>query len=512
MRIVLTSSEAVPFSKTGGLADVATALPKALAQVGHDVSLITPYYPQVLKKNGTDVPSIEPTGLSIRVAVGSKQVEGKILRSTLPGSRVTVFLIDQPIYFDRPGLYVEQDQDYRDNSERFIFFSRAVIEATRVLGLKPDIVHANDWQTGLVPSLVNIEYRGTPGFERTASVFTIHNMAFQGQFWHWDMLLTGLDWKYFNWRQMECYGHLNLLKTGISFADLVTTVSPTYSREIQTPEFGCGLNGALSSRHDDLLGILNGVDTEVWNPATDPHIAKNYSVTSLNDGKAACKAALQQRFGLPIRPSVMLLGSISRMTHQKGFQLLEECSGMLLDQDLQMIFLGSGEPRFEAMLLKMAHDHPSKVATTIGYDEELSHQIEAGADAFLMPSEFEPCGLNQMYSLIYGTVPIVRAVGGLADSVVDASDENLANGTANGFAFREFRSDVMFWNICRARAMFADKQKWNRLQHTGMKQDWSWKHSADEYLRVYERAMAKRIQKPSECDGDERHNEGPSHQ
>ena len=498
MRVVLASSEVVPFSKTGGLADVAAALPKALSQVGHAVSVITPYFPQVLKKNGTNLSTIEPTGHSVRVSVGPKQVEAQILRSILPGSTVSVYLIDQPIYFDRPGLYVENDQDFRDNSERFIFFSRAVLEAIRVLGLNPEIVHANDWQTGLVPALVNIEYRGTPGFEQTATVFTIHNMAFQGQFWHWDMLLTGLDWKYFNWRQMECYGHLNLLKTGIAFADLVTTVSPTYAQEIQTPEFGCGLNGALSSRHEDLSGILNGVDTEVWNPATDHHIVKSYSLNTLHDGKLACKVALQQRLGLPVRPSVMLIGSISRMTHQKGFQLLEQCSGMLLDQDVQFVFLGSGEPRFESMLLKMAHDHPTKVATIIGYDEPLSHQIEAGSDAFLMPSEFEPCGLNQMYSLIYGTVPIVRAVGGLADSVVDASDENLANRTANGFSFREFRSDVLFWNICRARAMFADKQKWNQLQLTGMKRDWSWKQSASEYVQVYERAIEKRLPPLSE--------------
>ncbi len=492
MRIVLASSEAVPFSKTGGLADVAAALPKALGQIGHEVSLITPHYPRMISKGGEQAPPIEPTGISLRVMVGSKQVEGRILRSTLPGSKVTVYLIDQPGYFDRAGLYVEHDQDYRDNSERFIFFSRAVMEAIRLLNLRPDIVHANDWQTGLVPALVNIEYRGTPGFEQTASVFTIHNMAFQGQFWHWDMLLTGLDWKYFNWKQMECYGHLNLLKTGITFADLVTTVSPTYAREIRTPEFGCGLNGALTSRQADLVGILNGVDTEVWNPQTDTKIVKTYSASTLNAGKAACKAAVQERLGLPKNPSVLLLGSISRMTHQKGFQLVEQCASMLLDQDIQLIFLGSGEPRFEGLLQDLARQKPDKVATTIGYDEELSHQIEAGADAFLMPSEFEPCGLNQMYSLIYGTVPIVRAVGGLADSVVDATDENVEKGIANGFSFREFRSDVLFWNICRARSMFSDPQKWNRLQQVGMKQDWSWKSSANEYVRVYDRALAKR--------------------
>lgn len=491
MRVVFASSEAVPFSKTGGLADVATALPKALAQLGHDVSLITPYYPQTIKKSGAQVPPIEPTGTWVHVAVGSKRVDGRVLKSTLPGSSVNVYLIEHAGYFDRPGLYVEKDQDYRDNSERFAFFSRAVMETVRLLDLQADIIHANDWQTGLVPALNGIEYGHVPGFEKTASIFTIHNMAFQGQFWHWDMLLTGLDWKYFNWRQMECYGHLNLLKTGITFADFITTVSPSYAREIQTPEFGCGLNGALTSRQSDLIGILNGVDTEVWNPSTDPKIPATYSVDSL-EGKAKCKAELQARLGLPVRPSVMLLGSISRMTQQKGFQLLEQCFDMLLDQDIQMVFLGAGEARFEELLKRMAAEHPDKVATTIGYDEDLSHHIEAGADTFLMPSEFEPCGLNQMYSLIYGTVPIVRAVGGLADSVVDASEQNLANKSANGFSFREFRSDVLFWNICRARAMYSNKANWHQLQQTGMTRDWSWRTSAYEYLRVYELALAKR--------------------
>ena len=506
MRVVFASSEAVPFSKTGGLADVATALPKALAQIGHDVSLVTPYYPQVLNKIGAQVPPIEPTGTWVHVAVGTKRIDGRILKSTLPGSNVTVYLIEQPGYFDRPGLYLEKDQDYRDNSERFVFFSRAVMETMRVLDLRPDIIHANDWQTGLVPALAAIEYGSVPGFQKTASIFTIHNMAFQGQFWHWDMLLTGLDWKYFNWRQMECYGHLNLLKTGIAFADFITTVSPSYAREIQTPEFGCGLNGALSSRQSDLAGILNGVDTEVWNPSTDLKIAATYSADRL-EGKAQCKAALQTRMGLPMRPSVMLLGSISRMTQQKGFQLLEHCFNMLLDQDIQMVFLGAGDVRFEEFLKRMAKEHPEKVATTIGYDEELSHQIEAGADSFVMPSEFEPCGLNQMYSLIYGTVPIVRAVGGLADSVVDANDENLANRTANGFSFREFRSDVLFWNICRARAMYSDKAKWLQLQQTGMKRDWSWKTSANDYVRIYDQALTKRASRLNS--GGERQDKSP---
>lgn len=501
MRIVVASSEAVPFSKTGGLADVASALPKALASSGHDVILISPHYPQIVART-PDVPPLESTSISLRVPVGQKVVEARVLKSQLPGSNVTVYLIDQPEYFDRTGLYVENDQDYRDNCERFVFFSRAVIETIQRLNIVPDIIHANDWQTGLIPALVAIELRKVTGYEQQASVFTIHNMAFQGRFWHWDMNLTKLDWKYFNWKQMEFFGHLNLLKTGIAFADKITTVSPTYAREIQTPEYSYGLHGVLSARRDDLVGILNGVDTEIWNPAHDPFLTTTYTHETVQAGKAACKAALQKQLGLPVRPDIPLFGSISRMTSQKGFSLIGQCADVLLDQDIQLVFLGSGDPRYEALMSQLAADHPTKVSTTIGYREELSHQIEAGCDVFLMPSEFEPCGLNQMYSLIYGTVPVVRAVGGLADSVVDASDFNRANGTANGFSFSDFRGDALFWNICRARALFADKRAWHQLQLNGMRRDWSWKHSANQYVQVYERAIAQR-HLDSECSGDE---------
>ncbi|MBS0204551.1 MAG: glycogen synthase GlgA [Planctomycetes bacterium] len=501
MRIVVASSEAVPFSKTGGLADVASALPKALSLMGHDVSIFVPHYPQVHARNST-APPLDDIGVTLRVGVGQKTVEARVLKSSLPDARVTVYLIDQPGYFDRPGLYVENDQDYRDNCERFVFFSRAVIDAIERLHLAPQIIHANDWQTGLIPALVAAEMRQIAGYEQQATVFTIHNMAFQGRFWHWDMNLTRLDWKYFNWRQMEFFGHLNLLKTGISFADMITTVSPTYAREIQTPEYGYGLHGALTARKDDLVGILNGVDTEIWNPATDPHIAQKYSADDL-DGKAVCKAAIQKQLGLPVRADVPLFGSISRMTSQKGFSLIGQCADVLLDQDVQLIFLGSGDPRYEALMSQLAADHPDRVSTTIGYNEPLSHQIEAGCDVFLMPSEFEPCGLNQMYSLIYGTVPIVRAVGGLADSVIDASDINRINGTANGFTFTDFRGDALFWNISRARSLFADKAAWRRLQLNGMRRDWSWKRSAAEYVRIYERAIAAR-RRDSECEGEEK--------
>jgi starch synthase len=494
MRIVLASSEAVPFSKTGGLADVASALPKALAQAGHDVWLVTPYYPQLVPAG--NVPDIRPTDIRLNISLGPKTTTGRVLESSLPRSNVRVCLIEQPDYFDRPGLYQDSRGDYRDNSERFIFFSRAVMETARQLDVRPDIFHANDWQTGLVPALLHIDYRQIAGFEHAASVFTIHNLAFQGQFWHWDMLLTGLDWKYFNWRQMEYFGQLNLMKTGLVFADKLTTVSPTYAREIQTPDAGCGLQGVLSHRRADLVGILNGVDTEIWNPATDPHIARNYTVETVCEGKAACKADLQRRMNLPVREDVPLIGSVSRITHQKGFDLVAQCMEGLLGLNLQMVFVGSGNPEFERMLRRLAEEHPDQVAVRIGFDEPLSHQVEAGADIYLMPSQFEPCGLNQMYSLIYGTVPIVREVGGLADSVVDANESNLARGTANGFSFREYRTEELMRAVARAIESYRRRDVWRQLIRTGMSRDWSWRRSAAEYVQVYEEACRKRRGEP----------------
>ncbi len=493
MRIVVASSEATPFSKTGGLADVSASLPKALAELGHEVLLVTPYYPrEYAKLSAADRPPLESLGLTLSIHVGQRHVTAQVLKTTLPGSNVTVYLIDQPGYYDRPGLYLDRDGDYRDNSERFVFLCRAVLQLVEALQFQPDIVHANDWQTGLLPALLKIEGAERPGLAQTAAIFTIHNLAFQGQFWHWDMLLTGLDWKYFNWRQMEFFGNLNLLKTGVMFADLITTVSPTYAREIQTPEYGCGLNGVLASRRDDLVGILNGVDTEVWNPATDDWLPATYGWHSVETGKRDCKAALQQRLGLPLKPQTPLLGMVSRLAGQKGVDLVIHCLSELLQLDVQMVFLGTGEAGYESSLKHWARELPEKIVCEIGYDEGLAHLIEAGADIFLMPSQYEPCGLNQMYSLMYGTVPIVRAVGGLADSVIDATEGNLANSTANGFTFHEYRSDVLFRQICRALGLFLDRKSWRQLQRTGMERDWSWTHSAKEYVAVYQRAIHKR--------------------
>ncbi|MBI1345812.1 glycogen synthase GlgA [bacterium] len=492
MRIVIASSEAVPFSKTGGLADVASSLSKALAEAGHEVWLVTPYYPQELAKLGDRAPKLEPLNLTLPIAVGTHLVTAQVYKTMLPGSNVSTFLIDQPEYFDRPSLYVDRLGDYRDNCERFVFFSRSVIQLAEALHFEPDIIHANDWQTALIPALLQIEGGMRIGLGQTASVFTIHNLAFQGQFWHWDMLLTGLDWKYFNWRQMEFFGNLNLMKTGIIFSDMITTVSPTYAREIQTPEFGCGLNGVLSSRRDVLVGILNGVDTEDWNPAHDRYLPKTYDVHTVDVGKAACKAELQKRLGLPISADKAVFGLVSRLTGQKGLDLVMGSTHDLMRHDVQLVVLGTGEPGYEAGLQRLAQEFPEKIAVTIGYNEELAHLIEAGSDIFLMPSQYEPCGLNQMYSLMYGTVPIVRSVGGLADSVVDATEGNVANSTANGFSFHEYRSDVLFRQVCRALGLYLDRRTWRQLQRTGMERDWSWKRSAKDYVAAYQRAIQKR--------------------
>ena len=491
MKIVVAASEAVPFAKTGGLADAASALSKALAEAGHEVALFLPHYPQAVAANHGHVPPIEPTDCTLSIGVGPRQVLGRVLKSKLPDSRVEVFLIDQPGYYDRPALYYDGQADYRDNCERFVFFSRAVLETMRQLPWRADVVHAHDWQTGLIPAALAIEYQRNPSFERCASLFTLHNLAFQGQFWHWDMVLTGLDWKYFNWHQMEFFGNLNLLKTGIVFADGITTVSPTYALEIQTPEWGCGLHGVLRGRSHDLTGILNGADTSIWNPATDRNLAQNYTSANVTKGKSECKQALQKRVGLPVRPEIPMAAMISRLTEQKGLELILARAERLLERDLQLVFLGTGGAWYVSALQDLARRHPDKVHATIGYDERLAHQIEAAADVYLMPSRFEPCGLNQMYSLIYGTVPIVRSTGGLADTVIDATPETLANRTATGFKFNDYDSMAFEQAFERALSLFADRTAWLHLMQSGMRTDWSWRRSAQQYLGAYERALSR---------------------
>ncbi len=489
MNILLAASEVVPFAKTGGLADVAGALPIELARLGHTPSVFMPAYKQALASGQP----IEQTSIEFSIPIGSKTVKGGLLRSRFPGSQVPVYLIEQPQYFDRDGLYGAGGHDYIDNCERFVFFNRAVIEAIRLLDLPVDVLHANDWQTGLLPALLKIEQRGVPRYERIASLFTIHNLAFQGQFWHWDMLLTGLDWKYFNWHQMEFFGKLNLLKTGLVFSDALSTVSPRYAEEIQASPLGCGLEGVLQQRRNVLTGILNGVDYALWNPITDNFLPVNYDVSTVVSGKAACKAALQAELGLEVAPRKPLIGIVTRLTEQKGVDLItsvmQEWSQA---SDAQWAIIGTGDTKYEQLMAGLAERFPQKIAVKLQFSEALDHKIEGGADIFLMPSHFEPCGLSQMYSLKYGAVPVVRATGGLADTIVDATPEALSASAANGFGFREYSVHALTDALRRATTMYSQQpDQWTRLMVTGMQQDWSWKRSAEQYVNLYRRIAAQ---------------------
>lgn len=490
MRIVFATSEASPLAKTGGLADVSRALPVELARLGQSPCVIMPGYPSAMA-GGAGLRDLEQP---LSISIGTKQVSGRLLETRFPDVHdvdVPVYLVQQDDYYHRPGLYQDGGRDYIDNCERFVFFCRAVMEAVRLLDLRPNVLHCNDWQTGLIPAYLKTQYAGIPGYEQVVCVFTVHNLAYQGQFWHWDMLLTGLDWKYFNWQQMEFYGNLNLLKTGLVFADALTTVSPRYAQEIQTESQGCGLEGVLRQRSNVLRGILNGVDYHEWDPSRDPHLPAPYSVDDLS-GKTYCKAALQRELGLPQRADVPLVGFIGRLAEQKGLDLIAAVLPQWAEAtDVQWVFLGTGDDAYEATLRTARQQYPHKVGVHIGFSTPLAHRIEGGADMFLMPSRFEPCGLNQLYSLKYGTVPVVRATGGLADTIVDAAEANLAAGTANGFSFVPYTAAALNQALQRACSLWAHPDAWRRLQRTGMLQDWSWKRSAAEYLKLYEETLAR---------------------
>ncbi|CAL1125325.1 unnamed protein product [Cladocopium goreaui] len=485
MNILLATSEAVPFAKTGGLADVCGTLPIEIANRGHETALIMPAYRRVWSCGQT----IEPMDVEFSIPIGSKQVEGRLYRSTLPESDVPVYLIGQPHYYDREGLYGEDGKDYIDNCERFAFFSRAVLETIRMLELPVDLLHLNDWTTGLIPAIAKIEYKGVPGFEQLATLFTIHNLAYQGRFWHWDMVLTGLDWKHFNWHEMEFYGQLNLLKTGLVFSDALSTVSPRYAEEIQSAPLGCGLEGVLQHRSDVLSGIVNGCDYSLWNPETDQHLAANYTVDNFAEGKAACKAALQEELGLPQEPATPLLGIVSRLVSPKIGLVLDVLPDFLHNSDVQWVILGTGDPEYHERLLTLAGRAPHRMAVRLEFSERLAHRIEAGSDIFVMPSEYEPCGLNQLYSLRYGTPPVVRATGGLADTVTDTNDDTLQAGTANGFSFHDYSPLALAETLRRACRAYDDKHTWSQVVRQGMQEDHSWASKSAEYVTLYEKTI-----------------------
>ena len=486
MHIAMAASEAIPFAKTGGLADVCGTLPIQLSRMGHACSVFLPAY---RKAKAIGVP-MQDTHISFVVDLAGKPMTAHVLKAVLPNSNVAVYFIDQPLYFDRDDLYGDSNGDYRDNCERFTFFSRAVVEAIDRLRLPVDIMHCHDWQSGLIPAYHKTQFHGYAWYQQSATVMTIHNMAYQGRYWSADMPLTGLDWKYFNWQQLEFYGDLNMLKSGIAFSDLVTTVSPTYAREIQQPAHGCGLDGVLRARANRLVGIVNGVDYDVWDPRNDTAIPVQYSSHDWQVGKKECKQALQQQVGLPVREDVPLVGLIGRLADQKGWDLVIPLLYRWVDhRDVQWVILGNGEPRFAHALAEIAARRPDRIAVRLEFSDRLAHEIEAGCDMFLMPSRYEPCGLNQLYSLRYGSVPVVHATGGLADTVVHANRVAIESGAATGYTFGSYDVESLENSLSQAIETYSrSPELWSKIVAQGMNQDWSWSTSASSYVAAYGRA------------------------
>ena len=473
-KILFVTSEAHPLIKTGGLADVSGSLPKALAGLGVDVRLIMPNY-QAIK-------TTEEIYYKSTVRVNNTDVN--ILETRLPGTQVIVWLVDYPEFFDFPGNpYVdEQGNAWANSAERFALFCRIAVEVAMnrsYLDWTPDIIHCNDWQSGLVPALLSLEA------SRPATVFTIHNMAYQGIFPKTTEASLNLPKSLWNPDGIEFNGMLSFIKGGLAYADRITTVSPTYAQEIQTADFGYGLEGLLSHRNDVLTGIINGIDADQWNPETDAYISERYNISTLNK-KQLNKTALQNKHSLPVDNNIPVIALVSRLVEQKGIDLVLECLPEMLTLPLQFFLLGNGNKSFEQQLSLFAETYPDKIAITIGYDEALAHLLEAGADIFLMPSRFEPCGLNQLYSQRYATVPIVRKTGGLADTVVDTLPETLSKNTATGFVFNEATSGALMETIKRALIVYSQPKTWKQLQTTGMKKDYSWTKSAKEYMALYE--------------------------
>lgn len=505
MRCLYVASEVAGFAKTGGLADVAAALPRALADRGHQCAVMMPLYRCVRQGPHT----LTPTGLTFTVPLKDKLVPGALWRTVLPGSNVPLYLIEHPGYFERDDpaagrgfyQYLRADgtrADYDDNCERFVFFNLAVLEALRLLDFWPDVLHLNDWQTGLMPVYLRELYPERPPsaltarYQRIRTLFTIHNLAYQGVFWHLDLPLTGLPWRVFQPDKLEFYGKISFLKGGIVYANLLNTVSPTYAREIQTPYYGCGLQANLTARQKDLFGIVNGIDTRIWDPAIDPYLAAKYDVNSVAAGKPRCKQALQRHYGLSEKADTPVVAMISRLAEQKGVDLLGQIAPTLLQHDVQLVVLGEGQAEYHTMLAELRARWPAKVGLTFGQHEGLAHQIEAGADIFLMPSRYEPCGLSQLYSLKYGTVPVVRATGGLCDTVVDATPQRLEAGTATGFVFIAQTSAAFLSTVERALDVYRTQpERWQALVANGMRQDWSWQRSAAEYEKLYEMLKAR---------------------
>ncbi len=480
MRILHATSELFPYSKTGGLADMVDGLAKALAGHGHRVGVVTPLYRGIRER--FDRWGRLEQKIDLPLTWGRVQADVLTLE---PAPNLTVYFIDQPHFYDRPGLYSEHGRDYADNAARFIYFSKCVAHLARTLPWQPELLHLHDWQTGLVPLLV-AHQKGFEGWRPAPkTLFTVHNLAFQGLFPYHEYALTNLPPIYYHAEGLEFHNLLSCLKAGLMFADRLTTVSPRYAREIATPEFGCGLDGVLRKRQAVLSGVLNGVDYGEWKTRGNPHLKYGYDARWMN-GKAFQKRALQKEMGLPQAAGVPLFGVVSRLSEQKGVDIELEALGQMLAKPMQFVLLGSGEARFVEKFQELAAAFPDKTAIRIGYDQGLSHRIEAGADFFLMPSRFEPCGLNQMYSLRYGTVPIVRAVGGLDDSVTDIIEDI---GAADGIKFKEYSAAALTKAIHKALVLYQHPDLLRHYRRNGMQADFSWERTCLEYVQVYERAL-----------------------
>ena len=491
MHIAFAASECTPFSKTGGLADVMGSLPRALAAQGHRVSVFLPKYRQTRLDNPG--PAIVVSAGPGRCVVRSITVpfdDRYRFCSILDGGirhNVQFYFIDYPPFFDREGLYGTALGDYHDNAERFALFCRAVIEGSKILGT-PDLFHCHDWQTALVPILLRTLYHDDPALRAVPTVFTIHNIGYQGLFPPETLPLLMLPWDLFTISKLEFFGKVNLLKGALVYSDFITTVSRKYSQEIQTSEYGFGLEGVLRNRSGTIAGILNGVDYEQWNPETDPHLAAHYNADSL-ENKAVCKRDLLAQFGAEVAPELPVVGIVSRFAAQKGFDLISHVAGRLAREELVFAILGSGDRPYEELFRQLNRQFPGKFLVRIAYDEPLAHKIEAGADMFLLPSHYEPCGLNQIYSLHYGTVPVVRATGGLDDTV---EPWDAATGKGTGFKFAEASGEAMLETLRAALTAFRDRPAWRKLMRNGMARDFSWTASAREYVKVYEKARAIR--------------------
>lgn len=478
MRILLASSEVHPYSKTGGLADSVGAFGKALAQAGHEVGIVTPLHRGVRER----FPEIKPVAWRFDLPLGAKRADAELLVLE-PSERLRIFFVNKPEYFDRTGLYSENGVDYCDNGERFTFFSKCVAHLARYLPWKPEVLHVHDWHTGLVPMLVAHQRQFEKWDDAPVVCLTIHNLAYQGVFPRSTFALTNLPPSLFGPEGAEFYGQMNCLKAGIATADVITTVSPRYAREITTSEFGAGLDGLLRKRQTALVGILNGVDYDEWNTTRNPWLPFAYSADDLA-GKTGCKAALQAEFGLPPDPKQPLFGTVTRLAEQKGVDILLGALEEMLSSGMQFVLLGSGAPNYERAFRELAMRFPGKAATSIGYDHSLAHRIEAGADFFLMPSRFEPCGLNQMYSLRYGTIPIVRRTGGLDDTVVDIVENARL---ADGIKFGEYSTHGLTKAIRKALVLFQDEQLLKNYRRNGMAESFAWDKAVREYVRAYGR-------------------------